>query len=70
MNIKLRKHGGSAHFPHTFIEMTVECSSGFITEDVTNLSGHVSADLISDLRNIANELEEQNRLVSEQDSKH
>jgi len=69
MNIKLKKYGGSAIRPHQFIEMTIESSQGIIVEDVTNLSGHISADLIADLRNIADELEEQNRLVSEQASK-
>jgi len=66
MEFNLKKHGGSAHRPHSFIQLTVSSSQGFITEDVTNLNGHVSADLIYQLRSIADELEEQNRLVKEQ----
>lgn len=68
MKVSIKKYGGSAMRPHQFIEMTIESSSGFITEDVTNLSGRVPADFISDLRNIADELEEQNRLLSEQNT--
>jgi len=66
MKVSLRKYGGSSFKPHKLIELHVESSSAFIAEDITNLSGHVSADLISCLRDIADELEEQNRLLTEQ----
>ena len=50
------------------IELTITDYYGksSIAEDVTNLHGKVDEDFILSLRNIADELEEQNTKISEQ----
>lgn len=51
---------------NTIIELTVTDWSGnsSITEDVTNIKGEVDVDFIMALRNIADELEEQNNKIT------
>ena len=56
----LGSHGGS---PAVVIELTINGHSASITEDVTNLKGQVDESFISNLREIADELEEQNKLI-------
>ena len=64
MKIYIRRIGGSTHGPAKIIELLVKTNSTEITEDVTNLHGLVNEDLIQDLRNIADELEEQNKRLN------
>jgi hypothetical protein len=65
MELTLRHIGGFGHRPSPIIELTVRCNGAEIVSDVTNLSGEVDKNLIHSLRNIADELEEQNLKVSE-----
>ena len=46
--------------PSTIIELTVSSNGTSITENVSSLNGRVNEDLILSLRQIADELEEQN----------
>lgn len=50
----------------TILQLRIEANNFTIIEDVTNLNGIVDENLISDLRNIANEMEEHN-LKTKQD---
>lgn len=61
MKIYIRKIGGSSLTPAKIIELLIKTNSIEITEDVTNLHGLVDENFIQDLRNIADELEEQNK---------
>ena len=65
MEITLKHYGNSRTTPSKIIEITVKDWGGnsSITEDITNLKGKVDEDFIASLRNIADELEEQNKLV-------
>jgi len=67
MELSLKHYGNSRTTPSTIIELIVEINGNTLVEGVTNLKGHVNASLIQDLRNIADELEEQNRLLSEKE---
>lgn len=64
MEISLTHYGRSRNNPSTSIELTVKSGGNCIIEDITNLKSHVDASLIQDLRDIADELEEQNRLIT------
>ncbi len=64
MNIEIKHYGRSRNSASTIIELKVETASATIVVDVTNTKGLVDVDLIQDLRNIADELEEQNNLVN------
>lgn len=59
------KHYGQSKIGSSIIELTVESNGNTIVEDVVNSKGLVSETLIQDLRNIADELEEQNKIVNE-----
>ena len=65
MEIKIRQIGGSMGRPASIIELTVYENGSQIVSTVTNLKGIVDAELISNLRQIADDLEEQNTLISE-----
>ena len=47
----------------SFMEMTVEVNGTTIVEDVTDLQGFVSLELIANLREVADEMEEHNKKV-------
>lgn len=66
MEISIRRIGGSGITPASFIELTVKSEYSEFTSDVTDLKKKVDPNLIANLREIADELEEQNRLVEEQ----
>ena len=68
MKLELRQVGKSMGRPASFIEMTVSENGSQITSDVTKLSGLVDVELIHSLRQIADDLEEQNTLVNEKDN--
>jgi hypothetical protein len=55
-------YGGNAA---KLVELTIDLFNGTYTEDVTNLHGFVDEELISNLREIADELEEHNRKKNE-----
>jgi len=64
MNLKTRHIGFcSGESPSKIIELIIESSNNVITEDITNLNGSVDLDFIISLREIANELEDQNSNV-------
>lgn len=65
MEISIRRIGGSGSTPASFIELTVKDEHFEFTNDVTDLRKKVDVNLIANLRQIADELEEQNRLVEE-----
>lgn len=67
MEISIRHIGHSPVKASNIIEMTVTDWGGnaSITESITDLNGHVDENLIMALRNIADELENQNRLGAE-----
>lgn len=66
MEISIRRFGGSGVTPASIIELTLKDGNNQVTADVTDLRKKVDVDLIANLRQIADELEEQNRLVDEQ----
>ena len=63
MKISIKHIGSIGGGPAQAIEMTVEDSSGIITSDITGLSGMVDVNFIINLRDIADELETQNKLL-------
>lgn len=67
MEISIRHIGHSPVKASNIIEMTVSDWGGnaTITESITDLNGHIDENLIMALRNIADELEYQNRLGAE-----
>ena len=65
MKFTTRHIGGYNGSSSKIIELTVEGWGSAITEDITNSKGYVDEELISQLRNIADELEEQNQKLSE-----
>lgn len=68
MEIEIRQVGKSMGRPAIFIELTVSCDGSTICTDITSLNGLVDENLIANLRDIADDLEEQNKLVKEKDS--
>jgi len=65
MEISLRHIGSANGKPAKLIEMIVDNYDTVITQDITSLNGEVDVNLIMALREIANELEEQNQLIAE-----
>lgn len=65
MEVSIKHYGNSRMRPSKIITMTVDCGDAKITEDITNLQGYVKQSLIEELRNIADELEEQNKMLDE-----
>lgn len=65
MILSLTHIGSNPVKASSIIEMTVMDSTGndTFTECITDLNGHVDENLIIALRDIANELEDQNRLA-------
>lgn len=66
MEISIKHFGGSRSTPAAIIELTFKDGNTQFTSDVTDLKKKVDPNLIANLREIADELEEQNRLVEEQ----
>lgn len=65
MNISIKHYGNSRVMPSKIIEITVESDGNRVVEDVTNIKGFIDERLIQSLRNIADELEQQNVLVAQ-----
>ena len=65
MELSIKYYGSSNGSASKIIEMTIISRNTTIIEDVTSLYGHVDIDLIISLREIADELENQNRLLAE-----
>jgi len=65
MEISIRRFGGSGVTPASIIELTFKDGNTQFNSDVTDLRKKVDVNLIANLRQIADELEEQNRLVEE-----
>lgn len=63
MILSIKHINGGDFKPSSIIELTVESSGTVITEDVTNMNGSVDETLITSLREIADELEEQNQRI-------
>lgn len=62
MEILIKHYGKLAGKPSKIIELTCKDHNTQFTVDVTNLNGLVDVNLIENLRQIADELEEQNKL--------
>jgi hypothetical protein len=65
MEILIKHYGYSRTKPSKIIELTCKDYSTQFTVDVTPLNGLVDVNLIENLRDIADELEEQNKRVKE-----
>ena len=65
MEILIKHYGNSRTTYSKIIELTFKNYDTQFTIDVTNLKGLVDVNLIENLRQVADELEEQNRLVKE-----
>lgn len=63
MELTIKHFGNSRTTPSKIIEITCSHNNAQFTADVTNLKGIVDVNLIQSLRDIADELEEQNKLV-------
>jgi hypothetical protein len=68
MEIIIKHYGNSRITPSKIIELTCISYDTQFTADVTNLKGLVDVRLIENLRHVADELEEQNRLVNEKNN--
>jgi hypothetical protein len=65
MEILIKHYGNSRTTPSKIIELTCKSHNTQFTVDVTDLNGLVDSNLIENLRQIADELEEQNNLVND-----
>lgn len=65
MEINLKHYGVDKYFSSNIIELKVSYNGNTLVSSVTNLDGMVDEDLIFNLRDIANDLEIQNRRVTE-----
>jgi len=64
MNLSLKHYGSTNGSPSKIIEMTVDYYGNKIVADITDLKGRVDEALIIRLRDIADDLEQQNELLS------
>jgi hypothetical protein len=64
MEIYTRHIGKSLGSSSKIIQLICRANGAEITTDVTNLKGYVDKNLIANLRNIADELEEQNEKLN------
>ena len=65
MTLSLKYYNKSIGFPAEIIELSVYDIGCKISSDITDCNGFVSEGLISNLREIASDLEEQNKLNKE-----
>jgi len=65
MEFKTKHIGHTGHFASSIIEVTVSIDGAEITEEVTNLYSKIEPDFITALRELADELEEQNNKIAE-----
>ena len=65
MELTLKHYGRTNNGASKIIEMTANYYGNKIVVDITNLKGRVDENLIMTLREIADELEEQNKLIAE-----
>ena len=65
MELSIKHIGASRSRPATLIYLQCTSNQNVLTEDVTYVDGSVDVDLIQSLRDIADELELQNKLVKE-----
>lgn len=63
MEITTRSYGGNRKNPGKIIELIINTGNTIITEDITNLDKTIDESLIQSLKDIVEELEEQNRLI-------
>lgn len=63
MDISLKHYGKLNGKPSKVIDITITANDMYYRCDITNLDGFVDDNFISNLRNIADELEAQNNLV-------
>lgn len=64
MEITTKHYGGKRYGASSIIELTFKDSDLEYTTNVVDLNGKVDVKLIENLRDIANELEEQNNLIN------
>lgn len=67
MEITLKHFGRSGYNPSSIIELTISHQNTTLTVGVTNRKGKVDEQLIDNLREVVNELEEQNELINKQE---
>ena len=65
MEIIIKHYGNSRITPSKIIELTCIGDNTRFSVDVTNLKGLVDVRLIENLRQIADELENQNKLINQ-----
>lgn len=65
MELKLNHIGSFGGNPSTIIELTVTDGNASIMSEITGLNSTVDECFIDNLREIANTLEEQNRMLKE-----
>jgi len=66
MDISLKYIGGIG--PARIIELHIESETTLIKEDITDLDSKVNQDFIDNLREIADDLEYQNKCINELDN--
>lgn len=62
MELTLKHYGSTGGSPSSLIELIIIGNYATIEEDITDRNGNVDVHLINSLREIADELEEQNKL--------
>lgn len=65
MELTLKHFGRTTNGASKIIEITIGSCGNKIVENITNLKNKVDENLITTLRDIADELEEQNKLIEE-----
>ena len=67
MEISIRGYGKTANGGYVLINLEANDYGNIITASITNLMGRVDKDFIQSLKDIVEELEEQNRLMEKLD---
>jgi len=65
MRIVTKHFGAKGGSPASIIEVTIEGWSSTITEDVTDINGNVDVNFIDRLKDLVQELEDQNEKIQE-----
>ena len=67
MEVDIREYGRRINGDAFVIELTMKECGKIITVDAANLHGHVDEDFIQSLKDVVETLEEQNRMIEEEE---
>ncbi len=65
MKLSIKHYGQSWSRPSSIIELTVSSEGTTLVEDISSMDGSIDEVFIQDLKDIVNELEEQNEKIKQ-----